>query len=151
MIDQPVDLATRAAIIDLLTSRAGSLMYPGDEKSKPFPLVLSWYRTEGLEPDAAEASMTLTKLHMTAIVHLIETDGASTIVPNAELAELRAAAAANETLRHRTPRIYCQCGADLGKLHIADFDTDHPKVYGPAFIKHIHGLSPECAVGHRSA
>lgn len=136
-------------IIDLLTSRAGSLMYPGDEKSKPFPLVLPMYRTDGQDPDATEATMTIAKLHMTAIVHLIETDGDSTIVPNAELAQLRAAAAANEQLRHRQPTIYCQCGTSLGRLNITDFDTDHPKVYGPSFIKHMHGLSPECAVGHR--
>lgn len=137
-------------IIDLLTSYAGSLMYPGDDKSKPFPLVLPWYRTNGLAPDAAEATITLTKLHMTSIVHLIETEGASTIIGNGELQQLRAAAAANETVRHRQPRIYCRCGADLGQLNITDFNTDHPTVYGPAFIKHIHGLSPECAVGHRA-
>jgi hypothetical protein len=140
---------TNTAIIDLLTSRAGSLMYPGDEKSKPFPFVPPMYRTDGHDPEMAEAINTLAKLHMTAIVHLIETDGASTIVPNAELQQLRAAAAANETLRHRQPTISCNCGVPLGKLNITDFDTDHPKVYGPAFIKHMHGLSPECAVGHR--
>lgn len=142
---------TNTAIVDLLTSRAGSLQYPGDEKSKPFPLVLPWYRVEGLAPEAAEASMTLTRLHMTSLVYLIETDGASTIVPNSELAALRAAAAANESLRHRQPTIHCQCGTPLGKVNITDFNTDHPTVYGPAFIKHMHGLSPECAVGHRVA
>lgn len=143
-------MTNNTAIIDLLTTRAGSLIYPGDEKTKPFPLVLPMYRTEGLDPDAVEASLTLTRLQMTSIVHLIETEGASTIVPNVELQQLRAAAAANEHLRHRQPRIYCHCGADLGKLNITDFDTDRPKVYGPAFIKHMHGLSTECAVGHRA-
>lgn len=141
---------TNTAIVDLLTSRASTLMYPGDDKSKPFPLVLPMYRTDGHDPEVAEATMTMAKLHMTAIVHLIETDGASTIVPNTELQQLRAAAAANEQLRHRQATIHCNCGASLGKLNITDFDTDRPKVYGPAFIKHMHGLSPECAVGHRA-
>lgn len=141
---------TNQHIIDLLASRAGNLTYPGDEKNKPFPLVLPMYRTDGQTPDTIEGVMTVAKLHMAAIVHCIETEGASTIIGNAELQQLRAAAAANEAMRHRQPTIHCHCGTPLGKLNITDFDTDHPKVHGPAFIKHMHGMSPECAVGHRA-
>ena len=142
----------RQRIIDLLASRAGNLTYPGDEKNKPFPLVLPMYRTDGQTPDAIEGVMTIAKLHMTAIVHLIETEGASTIIGNAELQQLRAAAAANEQLRHRQVGLSCDCGIDFVQtMRVTDFSTSRIKVYGPAFIRAMQQLSPECAVGHRNA
>lgn len=141
---------TVQAINTLIASRLGDLTYPGDEKNPAFGLPLPMFRTIGQPAEAAEAYDTLAKLTAASITHLIETDGGVTMVPNGELAALRAAAAANEHLRHRQARIYCHCGADLGKLNITDFDTDHPKVAGSAFIKHMHALSPECALGHRA-
>jgi hypothetical protein len=138
--------------VDILTSRLGSLVYPGDDKSPAFAIPLPMFRTDGQPPEAAEGYQTIAKLIAAAIVHLIETEtapGGTTIMANTEIAQLRAAAGANEHLRHRQPRITCNCGSGAFSLNIRDFDTDHPKVYLPTLIKALSNMSPECALGHQ--
>lgn len=139
-------------ITDLIASRMGNLVYPGDEKNPPFGIPLPMFRTDGQPAAAVEGYVVLAKLTAAAIVHLIETEGAPggiSLMPNTELAQLRAAAGANEQLRHRQPKITCQCGSGQFQVNIRDFDTDHPKVYLPALIKTLSTMSPECALGHQ--
>lgn len=131
-----------------------SLMHPGD--GKPFPIPLMMFRTGGMKPaqldqyakDANLPSADIAKLVSEAIVALIETD--NTIVPKAEIAQLRAAAAASEPVRNKQLELSCRCGAPMFTAEVQDFDTAHPTIYAPPVIKHMAKIHPECALGHKA-
>lgn len=146
------------AIAELIAAKLPDLTHPGTPGSGgPILLPTATYRTAGIPPemaqqfaeDAGYPTADITRLIAEAIVHLIETDGDSTIVRNSELAEMRAAAAAAEPARNRQIAVHCHCGTRLFVAQARGFDTDQPRVAGPELIKAMAQLGVECATAHR--
>jgi len=145
-----------AAIVDLIAAQLPDLTHPGDG-SGAIKLPMASFRTAGIPPEMAEQfaakagypSADITRLIAEAIVHLIETQGASEIIGTAELSRLRRAEAAAEPKRHRQVQVACHCGTPLFTATIADFDSDHAKVAGSELIKAMRTFGSECATGHR--
>lgn len=128
---------------------AGSIWHPGDAETKPFPLVPPpMFRTATLPPgqleemakDAGLPSPDFAKTYCEAWLHLVQTEGNVTLVDNAELADLRAAAAVNEGKRNQVKECVTMCGAPAYRMTIRDFDTDHPRVPCAAVAGHECGV-----------
>ncbi|MCH9728396.1 MAG: hypothetical protein K0U84_01710 [Actinomycetia bacterium] len=124
-----MSLATR------LAPHLAGLVHPGDDDTPPFPITLPVFQTATL-PDgmaqemAAEAGIPTPDiaLHfLEAVLHLIETVGEVELIDRAEVADLRAAAAANEAKRHQTLTFTTRCGTTLRAM-VRDFNTTEPKV-----------------------
>ena len=130
-------------------------IHPGDGKSGPIPIPMPWFRSSGIPSDQAEAfakeagvpSMDIAQLAGEVLVHALDND-AKTVIDNAELEALRAAASDREHLRNRQVEVSCHCGAKLFKANVTDFDTDKAKI-SPQVIKALRVLSPECALAHQ--
>lgn len=142
----------------LIAQRLPELTHPGDGNGAIL-LPVSTFRMAGIPPEQAEQfardagypSVDVPRLIGEALVHLIETEGDSEIVPRSELAAMRNAAAAAEPQRHRQVQVHCYCGTPLFRAHMRDFDTDKPKVSGSELIKALTRLSPECALAHKAS
>jgi hypothetical protein len=138
-------------IADLIASRLPNLVHPGDEQTKAFCIPLPMFRAaaaippEQAEQFAAAANLPtadVAKLTAEAVVSLIETEGASEIVPKTELAELRTIADTTEPPKHRQPRVCCNvCGKPLFRINV---DTENPKVAGKQFLEALATLDPDC-------
>lgn len=147
-----------AAIAQLIADKLPDLTHPGDG-SGAISLPVSTFRMSGIPPEMAEQfardagypSANIPLLIAEALVHLIETDGDSTIVRNTELAEMRAAQALAEPQRNKQVEVRCHCGTTLFGAMFKDFDTDKPRVAGPELIKAMRTLGVECATAHRGA
>ena len=145
------DLAER------LAPYLATLVHPGDESTPPFPLSLPTFQAatlpEGLAAEDAEEmglpTPELNKHFLDAVIHLLRTEGRVELIDQDQLADLRAAAASQETARNKTIEIFCRCGTKLGRLSVLDFDTDHPRVNGPELIKAFSSMSPDCITKHR--
>ena len=145
------------SLAERLAPHLGGLVHPGDADTPPFPLTLPTFQAatlpEGLSAEDAEElglpTPDLNRHFLEAVIHLIETEGGVELVDKTELADLRAAAAANETQRNKTVELYCRCGTRLGRLMIIDYDTDHPRIDGPNFINAMHNMSTDCVNGHQ--
>ena len=143
------------AIAGLIATHLPNLTHPGDG-SGAIVLPVATFRTAGIPPEVAESfareaglpTADVPRLIAEAIVALIEGQGDSEIVSRADLARLRAAAGANETLRDRPVTVRCHCGAELFTAHLRDFATS-PSLYGPALIKAMRTIGVECSTGHR--
>lgn len=144
------------AIAQLIADKLPDLTHPGDG-SGAISLPVSTFRMAGIPPEMAEQfareagypTANIPKLIAEAIVHVIETDGDSTIIRNSELADMRAAQAAAEPQRNKQVEVRCNCGTTLFTAMFKDFDTDRPRVAGPELIKAMSRLSTECATAHR--
>lgn len=82
-------MATIAEIIS--ASLASGLTHPGDasDGQKPFTIQLPLFRRAGIPPEMQREIDLMVKLMGEAIVHIIETAGASEIVAAAQMRELR--------------------------------------------------------------
>ncbi len=144
-------------IAALIADHIGELIHPGDGNSGPIVLPVSTFRTAGIPPEMAEQfareagypTADIPKLVGEAIVHLIETQGDSEIISRGELAQLRAAAKANEPLKDRPVEVHCHCGAELFTAHLRNFSTK-PSLHGPTLIKAVRTLGVECATAHQT-
>lgn len=148
------------AIAELIAAKLPDLTHPGTPGSGgPILLPTATYRTAGIPPemaqqfaeDAGYPTADITRLIAEAIVHLIETDGDSTIVRNSELADMRAATAAAEPRRNRHVKVRCHCGTQLFTANIRNFDTDTASIAGPELIKAMRQFGTECATGHKAS
>lgn len=145
------DLAERLAPL------LAALVHPGDADTPPFPLSLPTFQAaampEGLAAEDAEElglpTPNLNKHFLEAVIHLLETEGGVELVDHAVIADLRSAAAANETRRNQQIELLCRCGTKLGRLMVEGFDTEHPRVNGPELIKGMQSKTPDCTKGHR--
>lgn len=148
-----------AAIARLIAEKLPTLTHPGDGSGGAIALPMPMLRASGIPPEMAERfaaeagypNADITELIGEAIVALIEGEGQSTIVANAELTEMRAAQRAAEPLRHRQVAVSCNCGVHLFTAMIRDWDLDRARVAGPELIKALRLLGPECATAHKLA
>lgn len=146
------DLAEQAAPL------LGTLVHPGDQDVPPFPLSIALFQPitlpEGMAQEEAEElglpSPEFGKLFLQALFHMLDTQLGVTIVDAAELADLQTAAAAQEHRRTEQLHIHCQCGTKLVRLAVTDFQTTQPRVNGPALIKAMAAMSPDCGQGHKA-
>lgn len=146
-------------IVELLArSLADGLTHHGD--GKPFVLPLPTFRTSGIPPEmaqhfAAEAGLPSTdvaKLTAEAIVHTIETNGDSEIVPKAEINALRAQAAGVEPpARMQALELHCNAcfnaviGGGAGGGMLFDFAVPNkPKINVKNLIIALSNLQPDC-------
>ncbi|OBB15063.1 hypothetical protein A5761_15080 [Mycolicibacterium setense] len=143
---------TNQAIIDLIRDNLPHLVHPGGGKG-PIPLALPMFRNSAIPADvakqmAAEAglpSLDVTTLTAEAIVALLDQAGYDLSITKDQVAQLRADAASGVE-RHRTPTVHCTCGTPLFKVNI---DADKPTTNGPALIKAMSQMNPECSAQHR--
>jgi hypothetical protein len=144
-------------VADLLTAALPNLNHPGVNGGPPIPIVLPTFRNSGIPQEQAEQfareaglpHADLARLTAEALVHTVESSG-RTIIDNAELTDLRRAAAVREPQRHTQQELHCtNCDTRLFRAAIVDFNTDKPKI-SPNVIRALQGLSPECATGHRT-
>lgn len=115
---------------------AGTLTHPGDDHTEPFPLaplpifqhqaMLPKGMAEDMAKQAGLPSPDFAKLWLEAIIALIEDNGV-TIIDNADLADLQAAAAAHEHRRNQTLTFHTPCGHTLRAM-VKGFDTQNPTV-----------------------
>jgi hypothetical protein len=122
-----------AAAVALIAEKLPEgLTHPGDGKKQPPKLIpLPGLKNLGISPEQAkhfaqQAGMPANdapKLIAEALVHLIETDlnGGSTIISNAELAQLRSQAATLGDLdpNAATVKVCCHCNLAKPVLHLA--------------------------------
>lgn len=147
------DLAEQAAPL------LGTLVHPGDQDVPPFPLSLPMFQPatlpEGMAQEVGdEFELPLNdipKVFLQALFHMLTTQLGVTIIDAAELADLQTAAAAQEHRRTEQLHLHCQCGTKLVRLAVVDFDTKNPRVNGPALIKAMQAMNPDCGTGHKAA
>lgn len=140
-----------------LAPHLATLVHPGDADTPPFPLAMAQFQTaqlpEGMQLEQAEEmglpSPNLSLHFMEAVLALIEREGIE-LVDHTEMADLRAAAAAQESKRHQVIELYCHCGTKLGRLMVQDFDTEHPRVNGPELIRALGTKSADCSSKHKA-
>lgn len=135
---------------------AAALEHPGDNDTEPFLLPAPpMFKTAQLPPGMAEEmaeqaglpSPDFARLYCEAWLHLVENVGDVSIVDNAELDDLRAAAASVETKRVRHIELVCTCGVTLGRLSVRNFDTERAEVNGEQLIKALSAMDPTCRHG----
>lgn len=139
---------------ELIAQNLGCLVHPGEGKTGPTPITLPMFRVVAnpamQEHFAAEAGLPhpdINRLVSEAIVALVQGNGYS-IIPNADLAGMKAAATAAEPQRNRRLNFQCRCGQPIFTAQVDAFDTDNPTL-PPAAIKAMHSISPDCATGHQ--
>lgn len=144
------DLAEQAA------PHLATLIYPGDQDTPAFPLNVPVFQPHTLPEGMADAEAeelglptnNFGVLFLKALFHTLTTQLGVTMVDAAELTDLRTAAAAQEHRRTQQLHIHCDCGVKLARLAVRDFDTDNPRVNGPALIKALGAMNPDCGTGH---
>jgi hypothetical protein len=132
-----MNTAAAAAVSKAL---AEGLTHPGDEHREAHVVPLAMFRTTGLDEDTTKQVSAIAADTGTAIVHTLEAE--FDILPKAEAAQLRAAAAHVDP--NRTINVHCHCGQWLFTMTVRDFDTTNPKVNGPAIIAAMQQYQPEC-------
>ncbi|MGU3650682.1 hypothetical protein [Mycolicibacterium sp. A43C] len=137
-----------------------TLVHPGGGSADqpPFPLSLATFQPavlpDGMTPEQAEEyglpTPALPKMFLEALFHLLEAEHGVSLVGTGELADLRAAAAAQEHRRNERIALHCHCGAKLARLAVQGFDTGNPQVNGPQLIKAMAAKNPDCRTGHKA-
>lgn len=133
-------------LAERLASRmSGVLMHPGDDQTEPFPIApLPVFQNQAMLPpgladqEALEAGLPspdFARIYCEAWLALVESEGV-TIVDDTELADLRAAAAANEGRRSAIKDCRTACGQPAFRIMIKDFNTDQPIVPCAAVAGH---------------
>lgn len=146
------DLAEQAA------PHLATLVHPGDQDTPAFPVNLPIFQPavlpQGLASEEAEElglpSLDFGKLFLQALFYMLTTQLGVTMIDGAELADLKTAAAAQEHRRTQQISLHCDCGVKLARLAVRDFNTDNPRVNGPALIKAMATMSPDCGQGHKA-
>lgn len=115
------------------------------------------FRNNNLHPEQAKyfakeagfPSADVAGLVAEAIVHLIETEGDSEIVPKSQLRQLSTASQAG-TERHRRIRLNCTlCGNPI--IAQMNVDTQNPSINGPYFLELMQKINPACPHGLKDA
>lgn len=126
---------SNTAVVKLLAQRLpAGLMHPGDNQTGPKLIPLPGLATTGIPPEMAkhfaqEAGLPhadVPQLIAEAVVALIEGEAGCTIIPNTELAQLRADAATVDTNpAGPVAQICCRCNRTHPLLEIA---VSRPKI-----------------------
>lgn len=131
---------------------AGTLTHPGDEHTNPFPVAplpvfantatLPKGMAEDMAKQAGLPHPNFALIYCETWLALLEDVGEVTLVPNTELAELRAelaqwrAIAEPKANEMKTPK--AACGATIGRVMARDLHTDHP-VFPCEMVNHECG------------
>lgn len=147
---------TNTAAVALIAQRlTDGLTHPGDGDKQPakmIPLPPGWRGNSGLAPEQAahfkqQAGLPdndVPRLIAEAIVHLLETDGASTIISSDQLEQLRAdAATLDDAPPGATVAVHCHCNAQK-PLFTAPVDRPKVTVDGRMMAK---GIAAVCTCG----
>jgi hypothetical protein len=134
--------AVAALITEALVSNR--LVHPGDPSKgvQPRPIVLPIFRPDGQPKEVADLMSATAKFLGEAIVALIETEGGMSMVPTAELAEVRALAEP-EAAGRRIVRMVCKCGAGDPLAVFAVDSRDVVVVDGKQLLSALAQRSPE--------
>lgn len=129
-----------------------TLVHPGDGADvQPFPLSLGglfgpYELPEGFtDADREELGIPtpeFPRMFLEAVLWMFETKLGVVPIKAAELADLRAAAAANEGKRNAVKRFMFECGAPAFRVMVRDFDSDNPIVpcaVDDVLAGHTHG------------
>ena len=114
----------------------GVILHPGDDQTDPFPLAPPpMFKTAQLPPEIAKdmadqaglPHADFARIYSEGWIHTLETVCNVTLVDNDELAELRAAAQAQEYRRNQALNFTTPCGQTVRAM-VRGFDTQHPTV-----------------------
>ena len=133
-----------ALITDALVE--GRLVHPGDP-ARDLPerqIVLPIFQSEGQPKEVADLMSTTAKFLGEAIVHLIETEGETSMVPTGELADMRVATTP-EAPGRRIVKVHCRCDTDRSMpLAVLTVDSsDRVVIDGKQLISGLHRRSAE--------
>lgn len=116
---------------------AGTLIHPGNDTTEPFPLApLPVFQRQSMLPPgmAEEEAKTAGLPHpdfallwLEAVITLIENEGHVTLVPNDELADLKAAAGVKERRRNEVITFHTPSGKEVRGM-ARGFDTGHVNI-----------------------
>ncbi len=131
---------------------AGTLTHPGDETTEPFPIAPipafanAATMPKGMAEDMAEQAglphPDFALIYCQAWLELLTTVGEVTLVPNTELADLKAelaqwrAIAEPKASEMKTPK--AACGVTIGRVMVRDLHTDQP-VFPCGMVNHQCG------------
>lgn len=122
-------------------------VHPGDPERdiKPTPIVLPFKPSAGMPKEMGDLLSSTAKMLGECIVELIETKGASEIVPVAEAKTMRRAVSKAPKTSFASP-VYCRC--DTGRsnplVSLTILDPEAIVVDGPALIRGMHARQVEC-------
>lgn len=116
----------------------GTLVHPGDGADvPPFPLSLGgmfgpYQLPEGFTDEDREElgipTPEFPRMFLEAVLFMFQSKFGVVPIEAAELADLRAAAAANEGKRNAMKLFHFACGAPAFRVMVKDFDSDNPIV-----------------------
>jgi hypothetical protein len=137
-----------ARITDLIAAKLRSgLTHPGDpERNIPSrPIVTPFGHTAGMPKQMADLMVASTKLWAEAIVHVIETEGATELVPRAEAITMRRAVGEGPAAPLALA-VHCRCDRTLADplAFIAAPSNDRIVIDGPALLEGLRGRGVEC-------
>lgn len=146
------------ALAERVAPKLGELIHPGDDDVPPFPLSLPTFQPSVLPEGMAEAeaeelglpSLDLNKLFLEALFAMLEREYGVVLMDAQEVNQLTTAAQAKEHKRTQQINLHCSCGTKLARFTVQDFDTDNPRVNGPALIKAMAAMNPDCGTGHKA-
>lgn len=133
-----------ALITDALVE--SRLVHPGDP-ARDMParqIVLPIFQAEGQPKEVADLMAQTAKFLGEAIVHLIETEGETSMVPTGQLEEMRIATTPEKPGR-RVVKVHCRCDADRGApLAVLTVDSsDRVVIDGKQLIGALHQRAAE--------
>lgn len=146
-----------AELAERLAPYLATLIHPGDDDTLPFPLSLPTFQTaslpEGMTEEMAEElglpTPDISKHFLEALFALMVQQGIA-FIGTATLADMEAAAAANEVKRNDAKDFLADCcGSKLFRVRVKDFDTQHPRIT-PDVITAMANMSLDCSRGHKA-
>lgn len=142
-------------IVNLIATQLPDLTHPGDGNGSIALPVSAFRATNSLPPEVAQQfaqdaglpHSDIPRLVAEAIVHLIEVEADSDIVPRAELRRMRTVSTAD---LNPEVQVMCNCGVPLFTAYLRN-DDGKLRVAGPQLIKAMRALGTECALAHRQS
>lgn len=139
---------TNQRIADMITQKllSNGLVHPGDPVAgrPPMPIVLPVFGRAGMSKEMADLSNAMAKLLGEAIVHAIETDGASVIVDRQEAIDLQAVA--DTSPGSKVVPVHCRCDRNRTDplMHITVDGKPRIMVDGKQLIGSLSKRNPDC-------
>lgn len=133
---------SNAALAELIAKRlATGLVHPGnpDANQPPMPIMLPVFRTAGMPTEMVELAEKTAKLIGEAIIALIETEGATKLVPKAELEEWRGTLTSSDTVT-----VHCHCDRAFVNPLLKLDNRTHVVVDGPRLLTMLAQRSTAC-------
>jgi hypothetical protein len=136
------------ALVDLIASRLNTgLTHPGDPARNipPRPIALPFGKTAGMSEEMAQLVNSSVTMIAEAIVYLIETDGATELMPREEARAMRDAVSEGIPEGPFVP-LLCRCDRERSRplAMLTMNSTEAIIIDGPALLRGLHQRQIEC-------